>query len=300
MEENKKEKNYSISVSLVLAAVILGGAWLYINSNKNTAVSPADNNSIAQNAVAEENTPPAGGAELLVRWGDLGRKMVDAGVIDAKKFEEVYANSGGLDEESKKLLYAGDNGNLKITEKNAGVVLNLLWALGLGNKNEILDSGPMKDPRYGGAGNFASTGGWTIAKGNAMEHYSLHPFIILTKEQEELVKRVSQNIYRPCCGNSTYFPDCNHGMAMLALLELMASQGAGEDQMYSAALVVNSYWFPEQYATIAKYFSQQGVPWDKVDSKKALAADVSSSAGYQNILSGIQPVQRQSGGGCGV
>ena len=58
-----------------------------------------------------------------------------------------------------------------------------------------------------------------------MNHYSMHRFIVLTPEQQALVEKVSKGIYRPCCGNSVYFPDCNHGMAMLGLLELMASQG---------------------------------------------------------------------------
>ena len=64
-----------------------------------------------------------------------------------------------------------------------------------------------------------------MAKGDAMEHYSKHALIALTAEEQDLVNRVSLNIYRPCCNNPTYFPDCNHGMAMLGLLELMAAQG---------------------------------------------------------------------------
>ena len=70
--------------------------------------------------------------------------------------------------------------------------LNLLWALGLGNKNEILDNGPMTDKKYGGAGRFASTGGWTLAQGDAMNHYSMHRFIGLTLEQQALVEKVSK------------------------------------------------------------------------------------------------------------
>jgi len=44
-----------------------------------------------------------------------------------------------LNEEAKELLYGTDNGYIKITEENSGLVLNLLWALGLGNKNEIFE-----------------------------------------------------------------------------------------------------------------------------------------------------------------
>ena len=125
--------------------------------------------------------------------------------------------------------------------------------------------------------------------------------IVLTPEQQALVERVSMGIYRPCCGNSVYFPDCNHGMAMLGLLELMASQGADEDQMYRTALVVNSYWFPDTYITIAKYLKEQGKDWKMADSKEILGYNYSSGPGYQKLLEKIKNLEIKSGGGgCGV
>ena len=48
-------------------------------------------------------------------------------------------------------------------------------------------------------------------------------------------ERAAPFVYRPCCDNATHFPDCNHGMAMLGLLELMAAQGASEEEMFAAA-----------------------------------------------------------------
>jgi len=111
---------------------------------------------------------------------------------------------------------------------------------------------------------------------------------------------VSQGIYRPCCGNSTYFPDCNHGMAMLGLLEIMASQGVSEKDMYQSALAINAYWFPDTYMTLAKYFVKKNIDWNKVDAKEVLGFDYSSSAGYQKILQEVEPIQKQSGGSCGV
>lgn len=299
-EENKRQKNYSVGISIVLAALILGGTWIYTSKNKEIYSSLSQKSSSVE-SLAEELDLTEESAVLPVKWGDLGQKMVSAGVIDAEKFENVYASRGGLGEDAKALLYASDNGNLKITKENSDKILNLFWALGLGNKNDILDKGEMRNPQYGGAGNFASTGGWTIAKGDAMEHYSSHLFMILTKEQQELVDRVSKGIYRPCCNNATHFPDCNHGMAMLGLLELLASQGASEKEMYRVALIVNSFWFPEQYETIAKYFSQKGISWDKVNAKEVLGANYSSGSGYQKVLSQVeQPVERQRGGSCGV
>jgi len=191
--------------------------------------------------------PIAEKALFALNWGNIGMRMVEAGVIDKDKFESLYSQKGGLSDIEKNLLYGKDNDKLVISQDNSGFMLNLLWAFGLSNKNPILENGPMMDPRYGGAGNFASTGGWTLARGKAMEHYSMHQFVTLTPEQQLLVEKVAKNVYRPCCNNSTYFPDCNHGMAMLGLLELMASQGASEADMYDVALQVNTLWFPGQY-----------------------------------------------------
>ena len=160
----------------------------------------------------------------------------------------------------------------------------------------------MTDPQYGGAGKFASTGGWTLAVGGAMSHYSKHSFVILTPEQQALVDKVSRGIYRPCCGNSVHFPDCNHGMAMLGLLELMASQGVSEQDMWKTALAVNSYWFPNNYMTIATYMKAKGVDWKDVNPQEMLGINYSSSRGYANIASQIVAPQSQNGGGsgCGV
>ncbi len=258
------------------------------------SVTPWESDSLLAEAVR-----PSDGMTLPVRWDDLGKQMVEAGVIDADKFESLYAGRGGLGDEQELLSGAG-NGNLTINAQNSGVVLNLLWAFGLANKNAILDEGPMQDPRYGGPGRFASTGGWTLARGNAMEHYSKHAFVTLTQGQQELVERVSREIYRPCCGNSTYFPDCNHGMAMLGLLELMASQGASEEEMYRVALQVNSYWFPDAYLTVAKYLRERGEDWNDMNPRTVLGSAYSSASGYKQVLTEVEQTQSRDAVGCGV
>ena len=294
--ENKTQvkKDYLLPASIFISVVILAGAWAYT-----TGLKAVDNSQTAN--LFQDLTKAAPERVVLpVRWGDLGAKMVSAGVIDAEKFESLYSGRGGLTKEMKVLLYGADNGNLVITEENSGFLLNLLWGLGLGNKNEILENGPMSDIRYGGAGGFASTGGWTLAKGNAMSHYSRHSFFILTSERQALVERVSKSIYRPCCGNSTYFPDCNHGMAMLGFLELMASQGVSEEEMYKSALVLNTFWFPDTYSAIALYFNQKGIRWDQVSAKEVLGNSFSSAAGYQRVLREVGPVPPKGGGSCGA
>ncbi len=195
----------------------------------------------------EENPGLSQEKSVSIHWGDLGFKLVELGVIDRKKLEEIYSSRGGLSKEVVKLLDGSDNGKLKITAESSDATLNLLWALGLSNKNEILEEGPMADPQYGGPEVFASTGGWTLAQGNAMNHYSTHEFVKLTSDQQRLVEKVSKNIYRPCCSNPAYFPDCNHGMAMLGLLELAASQDFSEQEMYKMAEKLNYFWFSRSY-----------------------------------------------------
>lgn len=253
----------------------------------------------ARQAVLLSQVLPEKGVTLPVIWGDLGVRMVEAGVIDQKALEELYKQRGGLDAEEKNLLLGSSNGKLRMDTQNAEYLLNLLWAFGLGNKNSVLEKGPMMEQGRGYAGRFASTGGWTLAKGDAMDHYGMHAFVVLTQEQEAMVERVAKNVYRPCCGNSTYFPDCNHGMAMLGLLELMASQNVSEDDMYAYALKVNSFWFPDTYLAIAEYFARRGVQWEDVNANVALGADYSSGQGYARVLEEVEPTQ-VGGGSCGV
>ena len=303
MEDDKK--TYMLPVAILIVTVVIGGILIYNNKSEESAKQDKSltNQTEGNNEVGvDENLViPQEGVELPVVWGDLGAEMIQAGVIDRQKFEALYSQRGGLDEEAKKILSGLGNGKLKITQQNAGFLLNMFWALGLGNKNEILEKGPMSDPQYGGAGNFASTGGWSLAKGDTMSHFSKHKFISLTSGQQQLVERVSKGIFRPCCGNSVYFPDCNHGMGMLGLLELMASQGVSEQDMYKIALKVNSYWFPDTYLTIAKYLKEKkGISFDQADPKEILGSDYSSSSGYQRILQEVTPSQASGGGGCGV
>lgn len=292
------KKDYLLPASIFVSTIVLAAAWIYaagLESQKNQGKTNQPQTETGRDALEQITLP--------VRWGDLGRKMIEAGVYDKERLFALYAGRGGVSAEDAKLVDGIVVGELKVNEKNAGLLLNLLWALGLSNKNEILENGPMTDSRYGGAERFASTGGWTLAKGGAMSHYSKHAFATLTAAQQALVERVSKNIYRPCCDNATYFPDCNHGMAMLGLLELMASQGATEAQMYKAALALNSYWFPEQYGTIARYLESKGIPPQSAVPKEILGAAYSSGSGFRRIASMTPPEpesDKRQNGGCGV
>lgn len=289
-------QEYSTPLSIFAAGALIAMSLYYGPTNRSQGVSA----NAASPAQLQETVIPTAGITLPITWGDLGAKLVETGTIDPAKLEALYKNRGGFPEDYRQLIEKNANDKIVITSWNAGYLLNLLWALGLANKNPILeDTNEMMNPAYKDAGSFASTGGWTLSTGTAMDHYNMHPLIILTAEEQAVVDRVSRNIFRPCCGNSTHFPDCNHGMAMLGLLELMASQGVGEQDMYTTALAVNSYWFPETYLTIATYMQQKGIAWKDVSPKEMLSALYSSASGYQDITSKVNNLpQVQSGGGC--
>lgn len=293
-EEIKKENNLPPVINIVIVIILIVGAFVYTGQLSKEQKAETLSHPARLSPEQQKEISLQGGVELPVKWGDLGVQMIETGVIDKVKFENLYSQRGGLSEAEKKLLEGSDNGNLVINSENSGVMLNMLWAFGLANKNTILENGPMMDPKYGGAGNFASTGGWTLAKGNAMNHYSMHKFVTLTPEQQALVERVAKNIYRPCCDNSTYFPDCNHGMAMLGLLELMASQGVNEQEIYKIALQVNTLWFPDQYTAIKTFMVSQGIDWNTVDPKKILGIEYSSASGIQKVMSQIKPQEQKS------
>ena len=305
-EMPKKDNQYALPIAIIIAGAMLSGTIFYSSQNPSNKTLGVKNQKITatQNipvSALEESVLPSAGVVLPVVWGDLGSKLVSAGAIDAEKLKAIYEERGAFTDEYKNLLLGQNDDKLKITNENAGYLLNLFWALGLASKNPILESGEMTNPAYSGAGNFASTGGWTISQGNAMNHYSKHKFFNLTSGQQALVDKISRGIYRPCCGNSTYFPDCNHGMAMLGLLELMASQGASEQDIWKAVLAVNSYWFPDTYITIAAYMKSKGVEWKDVSPQEMLGINYSSAQGYARIAAQVtEPQQQRGGSGCGV
>ncbi len=295
--ENKKKFNTWKWSLLVVGLVLVLTQVFDVNVVSMAKISLGER----ADAKNEKEVLPPEGVVLPIPWAGIGEQMIETGVIDFDKFKELYAQRNKFDE-AMELLYGSE---LKIDKDNSNIVLNILWAFGLSNKNIILEEGPMIDEKYGGdAGRFASTGGWSLSSGDTMDYYSKFEFITLTSEQQTRVEQVSKNIYRPCCGNSTFFPDCNHGMAMLGLLELLASQGMSEGEMYAVALKVNAYWFPDTYLTIAKYFAEKdGIEWEDVDAKKALGYDFSSSSGYRGVLQEVSPPETTSGGGgggCGI
>ena len=125
----------------------------------------------------------------------------------------------------------------------------------------------------------------------------------MTPEQQKRVEEIAKNIFRPCCGNSTWFPDCNHGMAALAAIEMMVAKNLPDDEIYKNVLKLNSFWFPSNYLTAATYFARQGVSWDKVSAKEVLGAEYSSGQGAAEVFKKVGPLPydlKGVGGSCGT
>ncbi len=218
-------------------------------------------------------------------WGDIGPRLVSAGVIDVSKLEKA---TGGLSDKERAILKGDYRGEVKIGEEESYFLLNTLWALGLAQKSEVLAEGPISS--YEEAAYLASTGGWTVGREEeGVRYLNQSQILTLTGDEEKLVYEVAKNTYRPCCDNPTLFPDCNHGAALLGAMELAASQGYNEEQLYALALKLNSLWFPGEYRGIAEKFPD-------LSPKEALSAKYSSYSGWQENVA----AQVQGGASCAI
>lgn len=305
---NINQKTILITIVVLVVASLAFLVGQYTKQGESNQTNTSDNNESSQtdsSAIMAQINPPEG-YEINAVYGDVGPKLIESGVIDLEKFKGVYQRSGQpLTQEQLDILTKGSNEKIKITPENSYFLLNFLWAVGLANKNKILDQGPMQTSGTE-VGNFASTGGWTLAKSSAVNYYSKYQITkALSASQQSALEDFAYNSYRPCCGNPTGFPDCNHGMAMLGLGEIMASQGVSADDMFNAFKYVNAFWFPQTYFDIATYFkAKEGKDYKDVDARTIAGADYSSGSArlVEQWLSGnnLKEQAPSSGGGCGV
>ncbi len=247
---------------------------------------------------------PAKGIQTKIILGDAVPKMVALGIIDIAKVKALYKN-GGIPPEEMRMLTEPTNTPLTISPDNVPWIVDILWPLGLSNKMEVNNQSPVAGKNVN---NYASTGGWSLGKadtgGAYFNNYALVP---LTPAQEQRVLQIAQNTYRPCCDNPSFFQDCNHGSAAMAIIELDVSQNLSDGDIYQTLLAFNSFWFPQNYTETALYFNiVKGVDWKDVDPKVILGKDYSSLSGWiKNVDTPVQKIhglipQTQSGASCGT
>jgi hypothetical protein len=284
-------------IGIVASFVIWGGsepgsaAQVQLAVPSSSAGTSADTaKGIPELASLIEQVNPADGYTLPVSYGDLGPRLIEAGVIDFDAFAAIYADGGTpLSQDEINVLKRGSKQQVIITAENAHFLLNLFWAVGLANRNSILTEGPMVTNSNGQVERFASTGGWGLATRPVTEIYASMDLIPLTEEQQQRVEEVAAAVYRPCCNNPTLFPDCNHGMAMLGLLELMASQGASAEEMFMTAKYVNAFWFPQQTLETAVYLkAAQDTEFVDADARLVVGKDYSSGSGSAQVHQALQ------------
>lgn len=304
---SKKLRKYWTAITLI--AFLAGSAGGFgigrYSANQETTMAAqhqADEMTAIANAIS-----PTDGFKVQAVYGDVGPNLLGAGAIDLPAFKQLYQQNGQpLSDLEIKILTQGSQDQITFTRQNARFLLNFFWALGLVNKNTILDNGPIQEASSGQIEGYASTGGWTLGTKSVSELFSSVAILSLSSEQQARVEEVAKVVYRPCCNNPTHFPDCNHGMAMLGLLELMASQNATTDEMFQAVKSANAFWFPQQTLEQAIFFkATQKTEYTNIDAKLIVGQQYSSLSGFQNMhqwLSENRLLEQttKNGSNCGV
>lgn len=231
---------------------------------------------------------PPSGYQSSIALKDSIVKLVRYGVISRDKYRRLQEYNGPLPDELSEVLDKPSNDPIRLTRQNANLYVNLLWAVGLSNRLEANRESPLIGPDLPV---FASTGGWDL--GVAPEgsvYFNKFPIIALDAKAEALAVRVAKATHRPCCNNSTFFQDCNHGSALFAVLQLGAARGLTEAQLYREALAFNSFWFPDYYIRTALYFKVvRKTEWNHVDPKLIMGPDFSAAGPWQqNVLAALQ------------
>lgn len=244
---------------------------------------------------------------LPVTWNDIGPRLVAAGGIDVERFVEQYARAGApLTAEQEQLLRQPSDAPITVEGATSTFLLNFFWAFGLTNNNRVLHEGPMMQGGIEQVGGFASTGGWSLGARSPTELYGSADLVSLTADQQLRLERVAATVYRPCCDNPTLFPDCNHGMAMLGLLEVLAASGATEEAMFSAAREINAVWFPRQTAAVATYVSAEtGQGFTRVAPHLVTGRELFSASGFRAVQqylvdNALLPQSPTQGENCGI
>jgi hypothetical protein len=254
----------SIGLSAELAATAIRRS-----GRERPAVKPAPD--IYQRVVPEK------GVATSVMFGDALQKVIAAGALDPEK---LRAQGRALPHWVERLLAGPSEEPIFLTRERAPYLVNLLWPIGPSNRAVFNRSSPINTAELAG---FASTGGWTLGRApSGHVYFNAVDAVPLTERQAFLALAVATNTFRPCCDNSTFFQDCNHGSALLGLIELAVSQGATAEAVYRIAATANSYWFPAEYARTAQYFSRfEDRSWKGVSAPLVLAASFSTLSGWK-------------------
>ena len=283
---------------MALVVVLFG---YYNQSGKPAPAQPVSNNTTGAHKIDYSSiikqVYPTQGFVLPAKWDGAPKQLADSGALNLSFVANALSNANqSLTKNELEVLNGTGDSNVTLNKSSALFTLYVLWALGINNKNPIISNGPIMN--YGGSPyNLASTGGYGPLGKLQLGNLSI---ITLNSSEQKMVEATASNTYRPCCNNPAMFPDCNHGAAQLGLIELMASQGKNQTQIYDALKEFNSFYYPQQYLDVAILFSYtQNKAWDEVPANVVLGYNFSSASGYYevyNVLSNDNVLPKVSGG----
>lgn len=250
--------------------------------------------------------PTEGRPTGIVFGGSIAR-LIDGGVIDPAKFDQLYVARGNPMPGWMADLLKGATGREEIVFdlETAPHLLSLLWPVGLATRTSFNAQSPIAGENVD---SYASTGGWPLGQADMGGiYFNSVDTVDLNDVQSELVLDLAQRIFRPCCDNSTFFQDCNHGSAVLGLLELGAAQGADRPKLENAALAASAFWYPDQMTEVAihREILENESFADTVPMELLGAARFSISGWMHNVheplaRSGLLPQVSGGQSGCGV
>lgn len=229
-----------------------------------------------------------------VVFGDVVPRLIEAGVIDPDKMvahQQRRAQEAGMPAPlwTQKALRSGQvlDEPLVISIDEAPYLLDFLWAVGLATRMEVNKDSPVAQ-----AGDrYASTGGWRLGKApKGGAYFNSVQTVALTGEQESLVRAKAGATYRPCCDNSAFVQDCNHGSAMLGFYQLAAAQGLDGAALDRFGRLLNAAWYPQEHLMMAKYWERvRAVPWASVPDRQVLDFEMASISGFRrNVIMALQ------------
>lgn len=303
---------YYIRNAVVALLMVIALAAVFLTythqSSRQIGSPPTPNSTVGLRTInfsnIVEQVYPAQGSVLPVKWDGIARQLVDNGALNLSFVANSLSSSAQplTNSELEALNGTGDI-NVTLNKSSALFTLYVLWALGINNKNPIINNGPVMN--YGGNPyDLASTGGYGPLGKLQLGNLSI---VTLNGSEQEMVEAIASNTYRPCCDNPAMFPDCNHGAAQLGLIELMASQGKNAAQIYNALKEFNAFYFPQQYLDVAVFFNYtQNKTWGEVPANEVLGYNFSSASGYQKVYealandNALPQASSGSGGSCSV
>ncbi len=266
---------YALYVLTIIAVAFL--IYQIIPATGLASTGAVSANGIDMDKITEQVVPEKGFV-INAKWGTAVKNMVDSGAIDTEKLESLLKTRYGQEMKPEwKRILAGADEKLEINAGNSVFMMYVLWALAKHNDVPIIHNS-----------RFASSfKNYDIGVGKA--GYGDTKVLELTEEQLKIADSIAQNAYRPCCGQSTANPDCSHGYSALGLIELMASQGFSEKEIFGAFVKFNSFWFPATYIQNALYFKlAENKEWSEVDKKLVSGEQFSSLQGSYNVKKYLQ------------